>query len=102
MGTGRRGWGGGSSLCARDSSRGLAPKSSNRRTYSHLIFEGVSAGLGLWSMPPQQLGALSPLGWVCWGVTGSDAAAGLSLHTQVVSLKLLQLYKSQLYLEAEA
>lgn len=67
MGTGRRGWGGGSSLCARDSSRGLAPKSSNRRTYSHLIFEGVSAGLGLWSMPPQQLGALSPLGWVYWG-----------------------------------
>lgn len=68
----------------------------------HLIFEGVSVGLGLWSMPPQQLGPLSPLGWVCWGVTGSDAAAGLSLHTQAVSLKLLQLYKSQLYLEAEA
>lgn len=57
-------------------------------------------------MPPRQLGALSLLGWVCWGVTGStagsDADPELSLHTQAVSLKLLQLYKSQLYLETKA
>lgn len=49
-------------------------------------------------MPPQQLGALSPLGWFVGGFSGSDTDPELSLPSQ----KLLKLYKSQLYLEAAA
>lgn len=83
MEMGRRGWGGGSSLCARDSSRGLAPK----RTLKELklknlfmfdFFKEVRADLGLWRMPPQQLAALSLLGWVCWGSLAPQLAQMLS------------------------
>lgn len=101
METSHRGWGGGSSLWARDRSRGLAlkgtPKSSNQSIYSHLIFEGARAGLGLWTMA-----ALVPLGWVCWESPAASDPVQDSPCVHKQALKLLQLYKCQLNLGAKA
>lgn len=72
-------------------------KSSNQSIYSRLIFEGARVGLGLWTMA-----ALVPLGWVCWeSLSASDLVRG-SPCTHKQALKLLQLYKSELYMGAKA